>query len=322
MANADQIKSLIRSHFDSGSEQFYTIALQIAATEANKGHSALAQDIRKIVDSARTKSRGAATLLPQELLGLVFSEKPDNPRSSLVLPPNLMDRFERIILEYRQQHKLKIHGLHNRRKLMLIGPPGTGKTVTARVLAHELRLQLYTVQMDRLVTKFMGETSAKLRQIFDFMIQHEGIYLFDEFDAIGGERSRENDVGEMRRVLSSFLQFIESDHSDSIIITTTNSPDLLDRALFRRFDDVLYYNLPDEVDRKTLIQNVSGSFLTARFSWNEVIKKSAAYSHSEIEQACRDAIKHAILSNKNMFNADILLAMFEDRMLTHKKNIK
>src|SRR5690606_40096382 len=95
------------------------------------------------------------------------------------------------------------------RKILLSGPPGTGKTLTASILANELRLPLYTILMDKMVTKFMGETSAKLRQVFDLIEQRQGVYLFDEFDAIGGERSRDNDVGEMRRVLNSFLQFID-----------------------------------------------------------------------------------------------------------------
>ena len=108
--------------------------------------------------------------------------------------------------------------------------------MTARILAHELRLTLCTIQVDKLVTEFMGRDRAgKLRQIFDLIQQHPGIYLFDEFDAIGGERSLDNNIGEMRRVLNAFLQFIEQDTSDSLIVAVTNSPKLLDRALYRGF---------------------------------------------------------------------------------------
>lgn len=127
--------------------------------------------------------------------------------------------------------------------------------MTAKVLANALNLNLHSIQMDRLVTKFMGETGAKLRLIFDLIKQENAVYLFDEFDAIDSERSLENDVGEMRRVLGSFLQFIEQDPSDSIIVAATNTPDILDRALFRRFDDVLYYKAPDAQDRIRLLKN-------------------------------------------------------------------
>ena len=287
MATAEQIKSLIRSHLSDDSERFFSIALQVAAHEARQGHTALAHDLREIVDKAR-KTKGAVVLrFPTEMLGLVLSEKPEIGKSALVIPSTLESRIERIIHEYRQQNKLKAHGLAHRRKILLIGPPGTGKTMTARVLAHELRLPLHTIQVDRLVTKFMGETGAKLRQIFDLIQKEVGVYLFDEFDAIGGERSLENDVGEMRRVLNSFLQFIEQDSSDSVIVAATNSPKLLDRALFRRFDDVMYYDQPSDEERKRLIENVLGTYLASRFAWTQVIADSCDLSHAEIDQACR-----------------------------------
>jgi SpoVK/Ycf46/Vps4 family AAA+-type ATPase len=318
MATAEQIKSLIKSHFSDDVERFSTIALQLAAHEANQGHGALAHEIQNIVDKAKAE-RGRNILLkfPQELHGLVLSETPQTRIASLVLAESLRNRIHRVIHEYRQQHKLKIHGLSNRRKILLIGPPGTGKTMTAHVLAHELRMLLYTIQVDKLVTKFMGETAAKLRQIFDLIHRNQGIYLFDEFDAIGGERSLDNDVGEMRRVLNAFLQFIEMDTSDSLIVATTNSPKLLDKALYRRFDDVLYYGLPDDADKKRLIENVSSSFLSPLIEWRKIIKEAAGLSHSEIDLACRDAIKEAILSDKQEVDTFFLVQMLKERRATH-----
>lgn len=200
---------------------------------------------------------------------------------------------------------------------MLIGPPGTGKTMTARILAHELRRSLNTIQVDRLVTKFMGETGAKLRQIFDLIQQEPGVYLFDEFDAIGGERSLENDVGEIRRVLNAFLQFIEQDSSDNMIIAATNSPKLLDRALFRRFDDILFYKMPEEKERKQLIRNVLGAFLPSKFIWKNVLTESDGLSHSEIDQACRDAIKEMILNDRQAVHDTLLTQMIRERQSSH-----
>ncbi|MDX9972560.1 MAG: ATP-binding protein [FCB group bacterium] len=313
MATAEQLKALIRSHLSDDSERFYTTALQVAAYEAQQGHGALAHDIREIVDKARRERTPRLLKFPVDLRGLVFSEEPDTPRASLVAPEALSVRIERIIHEYRQQHKLKLHGLTHRRKLLLVGSPGTGKTMTARVLAHDLRLHLHTVQVDKLVTKFMGETSAKLRQIFDLIQQEQGVYLFDEFDAIGGERSLENDVAEMRRVLNSFLQFIEQDSSDSLIVAATNSPKLLDRALFRRFDDVLYYGLPEEAERQHLIQNVLGTYLAPKFAWKAVLSESAELSQADIDNACRDAIKQVILADKKYVTPTLLRAALAER---------
>lgn len=320
MATAEQLKSLIRSHLSDDAERFYTIALQVAAHEAQQGHGALAHDIREIVDKSK-RSQGANVLLkfPQELEGMVFSEKTDTPLAALVLPKDLGERIGRIIHEHRQQEKLKNHGLSNRRKILLVGPPGTGKTMTARVLAHELRLPLHTIQVDKLVTKFMGETSAKLRLIFDLIRDETGVYLFDEFDAIAGERSLDNDVGEMRRVLNALLQFIEQDASDSVIIGATNNPRLLDRALFRRFDDVLTYAVPEVAERQRLIGNVLGTFREPSLAWEAVLQASETLSHSEIDYACRDAIKAAILQDQPQVCTAGLLQMLKERQQTHPR---
>jgi len=313
MATADQIKALIRSHFAQQPERFYTTALQLAAHEAKQGHTALAHDIREMMDMERKKQGPNIIHFPQDLRGLILTEQPRIGKNSLVMRESLKERIQQIIHEYRQQEKLKSYGLSHRRKILFIGPPGTGKTMTAKVLSRELHLPLHTVQVDRLVTKFMGETSAKLRQIFDLMQQEHGVYLFDEFDAIGGERSMDNDVGEMRRVLNAFLQFIEQDSSDSLIIAATNNPKLLDQALFRRFDDVLYYENPIEIERKVLIENVLGTFKNKNFVWKTILKESEGLSHAEIDQACRDAIKKSILSDTEKVNEALLLDTIKNR---------
>lgn len=315
MATANQIKSLIRSYSEEDRERFYSIALQVAAHEAKQGHATLAHEIRDLVDGHRKKARKGLNVVPfpQELKGLVSSETPDTPFQSLVAPKGTLDRFHRVIKEFYQRGKLQRHGLNNRRRVLLAGPPGTGKTMSARILAHELKLPLYTVQVDRLVTKFMGETSAKLRQIFDVMVHKQGVYFFDEFDAIGGDRSMDNDVGEMRRVLNALLQFIEQDDSESIIIAATNNPKLLDQALFRRFDDVLYYVIPDEDESKKLIEIVLGDFLVGRFAWKKVLVACEGLSQAEIGSACRDAIKDAVLNDKNKVAANDLLDSLHQR---------
>ncbi|MFH2058027.1 MAG: AAA family ATPase [Pseudomonadota bacterium] len=313
MATAEQIKALIKSHFNNDKERFYTISLQLAAHESKQGHQSIAKAIRDIVDKGRQQTKSKIIPFPGELQGLVLIEEPETPKSSLVMPEALEKRIDRILHEYKLRNKLKSHGLKHRRKILLAGPPGTGKTMTARVLSQELDLKLNTIQVDRLVTKFMGETSAKLRKIFDLIKQTHAIYFFDEFDAIGAERSLDNDVGEMRRVLNAFLQFIEQDHSDSIIIAATNNPKLLDNALFRRFEDVLNYNLPNEKERQMLIENIMGTFLGVRFAWKNVLQLSGGLSHAEIDYACKDTIKGMILSGKTKGTAILLSQALKER---------
>jgi SpoVK/Ycf46/Vps4 family AAA+-type ATPase len=310
VATAEQLKTLIKSHFDSEPERFSTIALQIAAHEARQGHGSIANEIRVLVDKAKIKP--VRITFHRELEDLVLETEPHHRLNELVVSDSMKNKIQRILREYKQQHKLKKHGLCHRRKLLLAGPPGTGKTMTASIIAKQLSLPFYTILMDKLVTKYMGETSAKLRQIFDLILRQQGVYLFDEFDAIGAERGLNNDVGEMRRVLNAFLQFIEQDKSDSLIVAATNNLTLLDQALFRRFDDVLHYELPTRKESTMLIDNRLGTF-KGKFSSEKIAAHVTKLSHGEIAQACDDAIKETILADKKKITINHLLAMLKDR---------
>ena len=293
MATATQLKMLVKSHFEENNEKFNTIALQIAAQEAKLGHTNLANDIRKIIDASKTNKPKLKNIDPN-LQNLFLEIYPQERLSDLVVAPQIKSRIERIINELTYKDKLFKHGLENRRKIMLSGHPGTGKTMTASIIANELKMPIYVVLMDKIVTKYMGETISKLRQIFDFLVYVPAVYLFDEFDAIGGQRGKDNEVGEMRRVLNSFLQFIERDHSDSLIITATNNLELLDQALFRRFDDVIHYKLPSDKEKIQLLKNrLNGNLNNGEIK--ALLPELDSLSHAEINQVCLDVIKASII---------------------------
>lgn len=165
--------------------------------------------------------------------------------------------------------------------------------MTASVLAGELGLALLQVRLDGLITRFMGETAAKLRQIFDATHRTRGIYFFDEFDAIGSGRILTNDVGEIRRVLNSFLLMIEQDHSHSLVVAASNHPDILDRALFRRFDDLLQFNLPDAKQAARLLRSRLQS-KSARVCWKALGEEAHGLSYAEITRAANDVLKDAL----------------------------
>ena len=183
---------------------------------------------------ARFQWRARVTNL-QALPGLYVSQHAR--MADLVLEERVSGHLERVILEHRQQHKLREHGFEAMRRLLLVGPSGTVKTMTASALAAELHLALFTIRLDGLITKFMGDTAAKLRLVFDSIQQTRGVYLFDEVDALAGERARSNDVGEIRRVLNSFTSVrSKANTRDGLLVAATNHRQLLDKAIFRRFD--------------------------------------------------------------------------------------
>ncbi len=306
MATAQQLKALIESYTEGNSDRFLSVASQIAAHAARAGKKKLASELRLLIDEARRRRAKAprhSDSIPiaqptGELSGLVAAAFPKTRLSDMVLETGLDGRLRRVVLEYRQVERLHSHGLAARRKLLLLGSPGCGKSMTAAALAGELQLPLLTVQFHTLITKFMGETAAKLRQIFDAMTQSRGIYLFDEFDAIGAHRHGGSDVGEIRRVLNSFLVFLEQDDSPSIIIAASNLECSLDAALFRRFDDTLRYGLPSTTMARRLIENRLTSFDTRRLGWKTVAEAIHGMVHADIVKACEDAAKDAVLDER------------------------
>jgi SpoVK/Ycf46/Vps4 family AAA+-type ATPase len=327
MATADHVKALIRSHAEGDDERFFAIAMQVAAQEARQGHTKFAQELRDLVDQARARSKSAAAgqrtrpvpiVQPRgELTGLLAADFPKTRLSDMALDEAIRSRVDRVLLEQRQREKILAHGLRPLRKLLLVGPPGTGKTMTASALAGELAVPLFTTQLDGLITKYLGETAAKLRMIFEAIRQTRAVYLFDEFDALGGERAAKNEVGEIRRVLNSFLQFLEQDESDSIIVAATNHPQILDKALFRRFDSVIEYKLPSE----NIIEEVMRARLslldTSRVNWPEVVEAAKGLSHSDLTRACEHAAKNAILEHHTRIDMPELIKALSERRSIH-----
>ena len=190
----------------------------------------------------------------------------------VVLNERLLERFDDILRQQRKRDWLREYGKTPNRRILFVGPPGSGKTMSAEAMAGELHLPLFIIRLEGLITRYMGETAAKLRLIFDETAKRRGVYLFDEFDAVGGQRTATNDVAEMRRVLNSFLQFMEEGNStDSLVICSTNHPSLLDRALLRRYDQVLEFNAPSSEQIKKLISANIGPMKVVRAAWKQII---------------------------------------------------
>lgn len=326
MASAEQLKALIKSHIDRDDGQFYSVAMQMAAREAKVGHGKLAEELRDMIDAAKARvvqsPSGAVMPIARprgELASLLTVTYPKTRLIDMVLEELASTQLHRIIKEQRMFMRIREHGLSPRRKLLLVGPPGTGKTFTASALAGELGIPLFLVRLDALITKFMGETAAKLRHVFDAIAEVRGVYFFDEFDAIGSQRGLANDVGEIRRVLNSFLQMIEHDQSNSLIIAATNHAEILDYALFRRFDDVVEYHLPEPQQAIGLIKSRLGDFAPRPFPGKAVTPKLEGLSYAEICRAVDESIKDAVMHDSERVSTKTLSVAIEERQKISRK---
>lgn len=311
---------MLRSRAEGDEDLFFSIALQIAAAEARQGRRETAQEMRAEIDKARGKtSRGASVPVsfssPRgNLEGLLEMREPRYKLNDVVLNERLMAKFADIIRQQRKRDWLREHGKTPNRRVLFVGPPGSGKTMSAEALAGELHLPLFVIRLEVMITRYMGETAAKLRLIFDETSKRRGVYLFDEFDAVGGERMATNDVAEMRRVLNSFLQFMDEGNStDSVVICSTNHPSLLDRALLRRYDQVLEFDAPTSGQIKQLILANIKPMKVGRPAWPKMIRAAEGLSQSEIVRAADDAVKTAILDERRELTTENILDRLHER---------
>lgn len=323
MASGDQLKALLKSHIEGDDQQFFSVAMQVAAHEAKLGHGKLAEELRAMIDEAKRR-RGTGQPVPisrprGELANLLSVSYPKLRLNEMILDENLAQQIQRVIREQRHATRILEQGLSPRRKLLLVGPPGTGKTMTASVLAGELGIPLFQIRLDGLITKYMGETAAKLRQVFEATDHTRGVYFFDEFDAIGSQRGLANDVGEIRRVLNSFLQMIEQDRSHSLIVAATNHPEILDRALFRRFDDVLHYDLPNESQISALLKARLTRFVDKAVSWDGLAKDAVGLNYAEVTRAADEVLKAALIDERKRLEESDIRLMLEERQNVARK---
>ena len=319
---ADHFKALVRRHMEGDDDGFYSVALQVAARAAREGKNRFAQDLRELIDSAKG-ARAATALRPVpmvqlrgELAGLMTVSYPDVSLDMMTLELKLRAKLERILTEQRRSDLLATHGLDPIHRVLLLGPPGTGKSMSAAALAHGLKLPLFTIQLHVLISKYMGETSAQLRLVFDAVASTRAVYLFDEFDALGAERGVPNDVGEARRMLNSFLQFLEHSSPMSVVVAATNHPGLLDKALYRRFDQVIEYRLPDPDAAVVVMRNRLAMLDTKGVDWDALAGCTAGLSHADLVRAAEAAAKRTVLAGEKRITAGALEAALRERRIS------
>src|SRR6266568_2075250 len=284
MASAAQLKALLQSHAEGDDSRFYAVGLQLA--------------------------------------DLLAVRQPVERLSDLILDDAAATHVRRVLHEQRHLDKLKSHGLRARQTLLLTGPPGCGKTLTASAIAGELGLPLFIVRLESLMTRYLGETASKLRLIFEAVEKTRAVYLFDEFDSIGIARGSENDVGEMRRVLNSFLVLVENHRANSVVIAATNHGHLLDRALYRRFDDLIELGLPNiKLAERTFRERLAGQ-KSQGLGYAKLAAAAEGLSFAEITRVCEESIKDMLLHDKKSLTTnDVLGVVSERRLFLDKRHV-
>lgn len=304
---------LIRSHIEGDGDRFLSVAEAMAANAGASGQANVAASIRSLTQKGRRVTALVNRSLPREVDGVVTASVPAGCLADLLLPEALAGDLGRIVAERRCADSLAERGLSPRRRLLLCGPPGTGKTMTAEAISGELGLTLYRVRLSGLMTQYMGATGAKLANVFALMGTHPGVYLFDEFDALASDRTAGQDVGEARRIVNTLLQAMDDDASGSLILATTNMPSLLDRAALRRFDAVLRYPLPDaDTAMAVLLRRLAG-FDAAGLDHGALRVALAGLSQADVVAAAEDAGREAVVAHDGRLTRDMVLQALSTR---------
>lgn len=311
MPRGELLKKLFYSYAHGDGDGFHDVAGEIIRDEESKNNRVLANALRRNLGSAqrlpvprdpsteRESSRKLA-IVPferEKQLPLVDVVQPERRASDLILDRNNQRLLLSLLNEFRQRETLGAHGLRSRSRLLFCGPPGCGKTLCAEVFANEVKLPLLSASMDALVSSLLGETASNLRKIFDYAAAQPVVLLLDEFDAIARLRDDETLNGELRRVVNSLLTLIEKFRGQGYVIAATNHEKQLDPAIWRRFDEVVFFGKPSVNEIGRLV-NLKFRNFAAEFESAEMAKFLEGFSHAEIERVCLNAIRRAVLAQQ------------------------
>jgi SpoVK/Ycf46/Vps4 family AAA+-type ATPase len=315
---ADILKLLLQSHAEGDESSFRKAALQLAAAESTAGHMRIADDIRAIIakmPATSTRRQGPVVDIAAprgELADILEGGHREERLRDIVLRPETEETLERVLSENRSRARLERFGVSPRRRLLFHGAPGCGKTLAAAVLAGEMGLPLMTVRFDALFSRFLGATAVQLRAIFAEMPRRPGVYLFDEFDSVAKARGDSQDVGEMNRVVTAFLQLVDADMSGSILVAATNHIELLDRAVYRRFDVIVPFDKPT---REQIVDLMELRLSTMGLTHEGAARLAAlaeGWSFADVARACDDAVRTMALNDcKEISERDVVLALEE-----------
>ena len=308
MANGRLLRKLIRSGVEGDLGAFRGAAERVIAEERQKQHHLLANDLEAILYGcvrapSSPPARRLAETVPEDRergLPLLSLSEPVLGLEDIVLSRENLALVEAVLYQYNREEVLRAHGLRPSDRVLLCGPPGCGKTLTAEVVAAELARPLAVVRTDSVVSSYLGETAANLRKVFDFAAASPLVVLFDEFDAVGKEREDTSEHGELRRVVNAVLQMLDSYTGRSLIVAATNHEGMLDRAVWRRFEEVLFLKPPTAAElRRLLAVKLRG--VRREFAIREIVERGwfKGAVHADVERVIRRAVKEMVLEGES-----------------------
>jgi SpoVK/Ycf46/Vps4 family AAA+-type ATPase len=326
MARSDLLKEMFGSYGRGDHAAFRAAAEDVIRDERRKRHDQLADELARLLSTiSQPTPLNVSTLTPlpkgRDEQPLVRVRSIQLTLEDVVLRPSARQLLEEIVREQRSASILHAHGLRPRSRALLVGPPGTGKTLTGETLAGELGLPFVLVDIATVVSSYLGETARNLASIFDFCTRGSWVVMFDEFDALGKERADESEHGELKRVVTAFLQLLDEFQGRSLILAASNHPALIDNAVWRRFDEVLEFKLPTQSE----IAAVAARQLRStrhRLALRELARTMKGFSHAEVEIVCRDALRRAVLDDRGVVTEEDFkqaIARMEERRLAIRR---
>jgi len=305
MARADLLRKLFTGYQRRDDQAFRQAAEELIGEERKKQHVILANELERILRNGHSEQSSLRRLVPTEQgpmdsdrrMALLEVRQPQRYMDDLVLEPAVRATADRIMREFREWEVLEANGLLPVRRVIFCGPSGCGKTVMAEAMAAELALPMLYVRFDAVVSSLLGETAANLRKVFDYARRGQWVVFFDEFDAIGRSRDDTTEHGEIKRVLNSFLQIMDNFDGRSLVIAATNFEQVLDRAIWRRFDEMLRFERPQEPQLKLLARKRLSPVNFAEAQVDRLAASLAGSSYADAERVCLDIRKACVLRN-------------------------
>lgn len=318
--NKELILRIVRSFRSRDEKAFASSVRQLIHSERKQGHTKLADELQRLLLSSVGSFSGrdpvgkaitdAVPRSKAEGISLIDVRHPSKSLDDIVLRDETHGRINRFLHEFAKRDLLARYGLVPKLKLLFFGPPGNGKTLCAEIIAAEMQLPLLYVRFDSLIGSYLGETASNLRRVFDYAKAGIGVLFFDEFDAIGKHRDDRNDVGELKRVVNSFLQLLDNYDGRGPIVAATNYENILDHALWRRFDDAIYFPQPNEQELESYLTLRLSGFKLEGFSIRDAAAWCLGCSFSTVNRIVTDSVKTMALAGEIL----ITNGMFRDAL--------